>query len=188
MGARFVIVDELSPQLAQSRVARRNGGAVGRCGGGRWVRLRLVELGARRRYASRGIAAVGSMAVYGPGLRGNLRRWSDATRGPGPYFGGHENVALFRAPARLRLRRLGALKANFQVPRARRDRSGGFRFPRTRQSRRRRTQASAMPGDDRTVPQCSSKYVYPAASPDPSNESNQSQERSNNDVQACRRH
>ena len=40
---------------------------------------------------------------YGPGLRGNLRRWSDATRGPGPYFGGHETVALFCAPARLRL-------------------------------------------------------------------------------------
>ena len=29
----------------------------------------------------------------------SVRRWSDATRGPGPYFGGLETVALFCAPA-----------------------------------------------------------------------------------------
>ena len=56
---------------------------------------------------------------YGPGLRGNLRRWSDATRGPGPYFGGHENLALFCALARLPLQRTWRLEGrNFQVPRA----------------------------------------------------------------------
>ncbi len=56
-------------------------------------------------------AAINGAFLYGahradlrPGLRGcDVRRWSDATRGPGPYFGGHETVALFCAPARLRL-------------------------------------------------------------------------------------
>ena len=46
-----------------------------------------------------------------PGRRGfNVRRWSDATRGPGPYFGGLEIVALFCAPARLPLRRIARLE------------------------------------------------------------------------------
>ena len=50
-------------------------------------------------------------AARGPGRRGfNVRRWSDATRGPGPYFGGLENLANFCAPARLRLLRTWRLE------------------------------------------------------------------------------
>ena len=74
----------------------------------------LLEAGGNGEVNARGDigwTALGAAATGRPGRRGfNVRRWSDATRGPGPYFGGLEIVALFCAPARLPLRRIARLE------------------------------------------------------------------------------
>ena len=83
-----------------------------------------------------------------PGSKRKLAQVERCNSGPRSLFRRPRDVALFCAPARLSLRRTWRLEGrNFQVPRARRDRSGGFRLLWTRRPRRRRTQASATPGE-----------------------------------------